>query len=270
MREFYTGTAYRKRYGPVLGKASSARAVFDMYAPYQGPIVDELRGILRPNIKVLDVGCSAGQFLHALRGLVGERVGLELSADEVSFIRKRLGFKVYDEPIESVSIAEGPFDLITCLQTLEHVEHPVEFLKHLGKNLKQNGYLYLELPNIDDALLTQYRVTGYEDFYYREPHLSYFSRKTLGDALRKAGFIGRIGNVQRYNVLNHIHWAQTGQPQADFRMGNGTPALVRGLPARSKPGKAINAFIEDTDRAYKSLLQKYGLGESLTFLGKKR
>lgn len=268
MKQFYAGKEYRKRYGPVLGHASAAKKVFETYALYQQPIVDQLKPILKKDMKVLDVGCSAGQFLNSLKGLVRTRVGLELSADEVAFIRKELGFKVYDRPIEEVTIKEGPFDLITCLQTLEHVENPVNFLRHLGKNLKPNGYLYLELPNIDDVLITRYEVSGYADFYYREPHLSYFSKKTLRDAVKKAGFTGQIGNVQRYSLLNHIHWIQTGLPQSDFRIGNSTPALIPG--ARDVAGKELNLFIRDADIRYKQLLKKLGLGESLTFLGKKK
>ena len=267
MRQFYTGKAYRRKYGPVLGKASAARAVFEMYRPHQEPIVDEIRSILRKNMKVLDVGCSAGQFLDSLKGHVDLRVGLELSANEVAFIRKVLRFPVYNMPIEEAEIKEGPFDLVTCLQTLEHVENPVDFLRHLAKNLKKDGYLYLELPNIDDVLLTHYHVRGYEDFYYREPHLSYFSKKTLRAALEKAGFSGEIKTVQRYNFLNHVHWIQSGTPQPNFAIGNSTPALGA---KKSRVGKELNSFIRKTDNQYKKLLEKYDLGESLTFLGKKR
>jgi 2-polyprenyl-3-methyl-5-hydroxy-6-metoxy-1,4-benzoquinol methylase len=267
MRQFYTGKTYRKKYGPVLGKASAAKAVFQMYRPYQGPIVDELNSVLRKNMSVLDVGCSAGQFLDALKGKVRTRVGLELSADEVAFIRKQLRFPVYSTPIEEVDIKEGPFDLVTCLQTLEHVEHPVDFLRHLGRNLKKGGYLYLELPNINDVLITHYKVSGYADFYYREPHLSYFSERTLARALKEAGFKGRIKTVQRYSLLNHLHWIQTGKPQPDFKTGNAVPQLVRG--GRNAASKALNTFVANADKEYKELLGRLGLGESLTFLGKK-
>lgn len=270
MQKFYTGKNYRSKYGPVLGKASAAKAVFDIYSPFQAPIRDQIRNILKPHMKVLDVGCSAGQFLNSLKGMVKERVGLELSANEVAFIRKHLDFKVYDQPIEDVHIEEGPFDVITCLQTLEHVENPVKFLQRLGTNLKSNGYLYLELPNINDPLLTHYELSGYADFYYREPHLSYFSAKTLSTALQKAGFKGHIKTVQRYSLLNHIHWIDTNQPQPDFMAGNSTPKLVSGAKSKTPSGKELNAFIKDADLRYKKILEKHGLGESLTFLGKKR
>jgi 2-polyprenyl-3-methyl-5-hydroxy-6-metoxy-1,4-benzoquinol methylase len=267
IRSFYEGKEYRKKYGPVLGKASAAQDVFETYSPYQGRIISQLQGVLKKNSSVLDVGCSAGQFLNALKGKVKTRVGLELSADEVTFIREHLDFPVYNEPIETTHIKEGPFDLITCLQTLEHVERPVEFLAALGKNLKPNGYLYLELPNINDALISQYNIPSYADFYFREPHLWYFSESTLRRALKKAGFNGTIKTVQRYSLLNYFHWMQTGLPQPNFRAGNDTPLLVE--HPKNKGAKILNAFIARVDAEYKQLLGDLGLGESLTFLGKK-
>ena len=267
--KFYGGKTYRATYGPTLGKKSTSKQVFDTYRPFQKPIIDRLHSILRKNMSVLDVGCSTGHFLDALKGKVGTRVGLELSRDEVAFIRTHLDFPVYNTPIAEAHFTEGPFDLITCFQVLEHIEDPQSFLSALRKNLKAGGYLYIEVPNIDDALISLYDVKEYEDFYFREPHLSYFSRTTLGKMLKKAGFKGRIGTAQGYNLINHLHWLIAHKPQGDFAHGNGVPALVRGQKAKTPAGRALNAFIAKADRDYKKLLETQGLGESLTFLGKK-
>lgn len=223
--------------------------------------------LLKSATKILDVGCSTGHFLHSLRGKVKTRVGVELSRADVAFIRKNLDFPVYDKPIEALAIDEGPFDVITALQVLEHVEDPVNFLRNLGTHLKPGGHLYLELPNIDDILLTEYREKGYADFYYREPHLSYFSKATLKRALARAGFEGTIRTVQRYTLMNHIYWITAHAPQGNFDLGM-TPKLV--TRAKTPAAKSLNAFIESADREYRALVGKLGLGESLVFTGKKK
>jgi len=266
-KRFYTGKKYRAHHGPTLGKKSSPRDLFNTYLPYQHQIHESMGGLLKPSVSILDVGCSAGHFLHSLKGKVKKRVGLELSRDEVSFIRKNLDFRVYDKPIEHADIAEGPFDIVTALQVLEHVEDPVGFLKNIRKHLKKNGTLYLELPNIDDVLLTQYRIRGYEDFYYREPHLSYFSKETLRRALAKAGFSGTIRTVQRYTLLNHIHWITAQAPLSSFELGMNAQIIKH---AKGKEARQLNTFIKDADRKYRDLVGKLGLGESLVFVGKKR
>jgi len=271
----YYQQEYRKQYGPDLKKVAAAktispRAIYNTYFPFQGEIVKKLKPILRTDFKVLDVGCSTGHFLSALEGKVKQRVGVELTEDAVKFIKSNLDFEVYSESIDNFNVPEGPFDLITSLQVLEHVEDPLAFLRGIAKNLKKGGYLYLELPNIDDVLLSVFKVKGYEDFYFREPHLSYFSKDTLRKLLRKAGFVGEIKTVQRYNVLNHLHWLQTNSPQPNFATGNNIPSLL--ADKHSNPSNITNDFnkiIEKADREYKKIVEKYNLGESLCFLGKK-
>lgn len=272
----YYQNEYRKKYSPNLNKVSAAKKtssqeIFDTYFPFQEEIIKEIEYILRPNTKILDVGCSTGHFLTALQGKVGTRAGIELTKDAVNFIKRNLDFKVYSKPIGRLNIKEGPFDVITSLQVLEHVDDPLLFLKEIGKNLKPKGYLYLELPNIDDVLLTCFNVAGYEDFYYREPHLSYFSKNTLRRLLRRAGFVGKIKTVQRYNFFNHLHWIQTNGPQSNFAIGNSIPKLIAdGACVPSSIKKNFNNFIGHADREYKKIVEKHGLGESLCFLGQKK
>lgn len=266
---YYSSETYRSKYGPNLRKSSNPEEIFNAYYPHQGPIINEIKQLLNPSMSVLDVGCSAGQFLASLKGLAGTRVGLELSQNEVDFIKSHHDFTaVYNEPIESVKIKEGPFDLVTSLQVVEHVPNPISFVKNLAKQVKPGGYLYLELPNLNDALLDCYELSGYADFYFREPHVSYFTPKTFKHLLDAAGLKGEIKTVQRYNIINHLSWIITNRPQEDFSMGNGTPQLVKSERAPADVKVALNDFFAKMDSEYKSLLQKYGLGESLTFLAK--
>ena len=266
-KSYYLGKKYRALHGPSLGKKSSPRELFETYLPFQRQIHKTMGSLLRPSVSLLDVGCSTGHFLYSLKGKVRTRVGLELSRDEVSFIRRNLDFPVYNVPLEHADILEGPFDVVTALQVLEHVEDPVGFLQHIKKHLKKNGTLYLELPNLDDVLRTAYRVKEYEDFYYREPHLSYFSKDSLRRALTKAGFEGEIRTVQRYTLINHIHWIMAHAPQPNFELGM-TPALVKS--PKTDAGKRLNKFVKRADREYRALVGKLGLGESLVFRGKMR
>ncbi|MBI4088145.1 class I SAM-dependent methyltransferase [Candidatus Kaiserbacteria bacterium] len=266
-RDYYSGKEYRKRYGPTINKASTPREIFDMYLPFQSRIVDEFRNALKPGIKVLDVGCSAGHLLAALKGKVKERVGIELSREEAAFVRKTQGIPVYSEAIETVDIPEGPFDLVVSARVLEHVEDPLVFLKALARHVKPGGYVYLDVPNLNDALLSLFNVSGYADRYFREPHLSYFSPKTFKRFLTKAGYRGTVKTVQRYNMLNAMNWIETGKPQANFTIGNRIPTLAEDSSGHTKARRDLNALIKVTDERYKRILEKHGLGEALVFFG---
>src|SRR3989339_185208 len=269
-KDFYEEKTYRNTYGPDLTKKSNSQEIFDTYFPYQKQIISCIEPLLRPDMRVLDVGCSTGHFLAALKGKVNVRVGLELSQDAVDFIRAHLDFPVYGDPIEEAAIAEGPFDLITSLQVVEHVKDPVAFLRAIGTHLKPGGYLYLEVPNLHDILLDHYHIPGYADFYFREPHISYFTKNTFQDAIDKAGFVGTMGNVQRYNFLNHLHWKITGGPQPNFGLGNSDPILIDHEKDISPVAQDFNTFFRRADEEYRALIEKHWLGESLTFLGQKK
>lgn len=264
---FYSSKEYRVNYGPDLKKVSNSEDIFKTYFPHQGPTIEEIKHFLTPTTSVLDVGCSTGHFLASLKGMVETRVGLELSKDAADFIHTHLDFPVYSDPIQEVSITECPFDLVTSLQVLEHVPNPIDFIKHLGCQLKPNGYLYLELPNLDDSLLSCYQISGYADFYFREPHVSYFTRDTLFLAIKSAGFVGKIKTVQRYNIINHLNWILTGKPQENFNLGNGVPKIATAENIDPLLKSELNDFIVKADRDYKKIIEKYGVGECLTFLG---
>ena len=269
LNAYYSEKDYRKKFGPNIKKTSSPQEIFETYLPFQKEIIKEIASIIKPNMKILDIGCSTGHFLHSIKGLAKTRVGLELNKQAVSFIKRRLGFKVYSEPIERAKIKEGPFDLITVLQTLEHVPKPISFLKNVSRHLKPTGYLYLELPNIEDALLSIYKNQSYAGFYFREPHVSYFSKGTLKRLVESCGFEGNIKTVQRYNFLNHLNWILTGEPQKSFVEGNQLPELPIDSQIDPRIRGELDNLIKKTDKTYKKILVKFGIAENLTFLGKK-
>ena len=266
----YYQEEYRGKYGPYLGRRSSSREIYETYLPFQQQIITQIKPYISGDSSVLDVGCSAGHFLTALKEEVGIRVGIELNPNDIAFIREFLDFTVYSSPIESAAIAEAPFDLITCLEVLEHIDNPLSFLEGVRKQLKDTGYFYIEIPNINDALITCYDVPEYSDFYYREPHVSYFSTETLRLLLTQAGFEGVFKTIQRYNFLNHLNWILTGKPQENFLMGNEDPVLVRGKLCAHNLKNTLNTFIRDVDARYKKILSENGCGETITFLGRKR
>ena len=69
LKDYYSRD-YRKLYTSVIGKTLSAKEMFDIHLPYQQARINKIRHILNPQMKVLDVGCSSGHFLYALKNHV--------------------------------------------------------------------------------------------------------------------------------------------------------------------------------------------------------
>ncbi len=258
---------YRTKYGPILGKTLSSRELFEFNLPLQESRVQNLKKFLKPNAKVLDIGSSSGHFLYVIRNMVKECVGIELNIENAEFTEKELGIKVYNQPIEKTDLEPNYFDLITIYHTFEHIDDPLNFLRFVNRYLKPNGRLFIEVPNTLDALMSVYKLKSFSDFWYIEPHLFFYTPKTLAMILKKAGFVGDIKTTQSFSFINHINWLLNGKPQANWKMGTESPRLVSG---ESKPvERELNRWIKRVDEEYRTILNKHQVGGNIVFMGKK-
>ncbi|MFA5779072.1 MAG: class I SAM-dependent methyltransferase [Elusimicrobiota bacterium] len=265
LKDYYTGE-YRKLYTPVIGRSLNSKELFDICLPYQKNRIDELKHALGPQKKLLDVGCASGAFLHAVKSHVMECVGIEFNSANARFVEEVLGIKVYTKHIEYVDLPHESFDIITAFQVLEHIEDPVKFLVGINNLLKPGGIICIEVPNVQDVLLSVYNVKPYADFWFREPHIFNYSPKTLTMVLKKSGFVGKTKTIQLYNLINHLNWMLKGEPQQSMDIGMSKPVLA---PSHNAIADELNRWIAKVDREYKNILNKHELGESILFIGKK-
>jgi 2-polyprenyl-3-methyl-5-hydroxy-6-metoxy-1,4-benzoquinol methylase len=268
LREYYQKD-YRKLYSPVIGKQTSPSERFDIYLPFQKYRIEDIKPYLSPTMRALEVGCSSGYFLYVLKDFVQECIGIELNKNDVEFARRKCGVKIYDCPLEETDIPLEYFDVIFMFDVLEHIEDPINFLKIVRKYIKPNGLVYIEVDNINDSLLSVYGVKEYADFYYREPHLFYFSPKTLKKIAEKGGFTGKVKSLQQYNFLNQINWILTGKPQSSASEGMSIPVLVKSDQGSDEIRVAFNEWINKVDCEYKKLLNRYNVGDVIIFMGTK-
>ena len=266
LKDFYS-EEYRRRYTPVIGSALNSQELFDICLPIQKDRINALNHILDPTKKLLDIGCASGAFLHSVKNHVLECVGMEFNLDNARFVEETQGIKVHTESIEDVSLPQEYFDIATMFQVLEHVDDPIRFLKKIHRLLKPGGTICIEVPNIQDVLLSVYEIEQYSDFWFREPHVFNYSPKTLTMTLEKTGFAGETKTIQSYNVINHMNWILKGTPQKSMDIGMSKPVLVK---SEGTVADELNSWIEKFDRGYKDILNKHELGDSILFIGQKQ
>jgi SAM-dependent methyltransferase len=168
--------------------------------------------LVRPHLiaedALLEVGSSTGYFLDDLRGYVRSVTGVEPSEAYRAFAVKR-GI----ETVNSLAdLGERTFDVIALYYVLEHLRDPVGYLASLRQRLNTAGRLLIEVPNVDDALLSVYSIPSFPPFYFQKAHYHYFSHRTLNDVLLKAGYTAQFSPVQRYDLSNHMVWMMDGKP----------------------------------------------------------
>ena len=126
--------------------------------------------------KILDVGCGTGAFLNEMKNNGWDITGLE--PDETA---RKNAIELFNiKPLPSPEIFNLPsenFDAITMWHVLEHVHQLQEYIAQLKKLLKNNGKLFIAVPNY-----TSYDAGHYKTFWaaYDTPrHLYHFSPASI-------------------------------------------------------------------------------------------
>ncbi|MBD2428492.1 class I SAM-dependent methyltransferase [Phormidium sp. FACHB-1136] len=167
----------------------------------------EMVKAILPNKRLLDFGCGAGGFLRKAQRLAAEVVGVELEIRVQDYWADQLKIA------PSLDAVGGGYDLITAFHVVEHLQNPRDIISDLGKLLKPEGRLIVEVPSADDVLLTLYDCDAFQRFTYWSQHLFLFNASTLSLLAKRAGLkVVAIQHYQRYSLANHLHWLSQGKP----------------------------------------------------------
>ena len=101
--------------------------------------------------EVLDISCGTGYGSRILYDSKAAKViGADISSKTIDFARTKyekngLEFKVGN--ILDIDFPENYFDVITCFETIEHVQDQEKALMELQRVLKSEGLLFISSPN---------------------------------------------------------------------------------------------------------------------------
>jgi 2-polyprenyl-6-hydroxyphenyl methylase/3-demethylubiquinone-9 3-methyltransferase len=99
--------------------------------------------------RVLDVGCGAGLLTEPLARLGAEVTGVDAAPANIEAAARHAegsGLTISYRAGELAEI-EGQFDLVTCLEVLEHVADKPTFMRQLAQRLAPGGLMILSTPN---------------------------------------------------------------------------------------------------------------------------
>lgn len=98
----------------------------------------------------LDVGCGAGLLCEPLARLGAEVTGVDAAPANVeaaALHAEGAGLDIRYMAGELSTLGLGQFDLVTCLEVLEHVAEKPAFLAGLARHLAPDGVMILSTPN---------------------------------------------------------------------------------------------------------------------------
>ena len=142
--------------------------------------------------KILDIGCGTGAFLNTMKESGWVITGLE--PDETASKKAKSLYNIQTQsPTTLFELSEKQFDAITMWHVLEHVHQLEQYMLQLRKILKDDGTLFIAVPNY-----TSFDASYYKEFWaaYDVPrHLYHFSPKSMDVLVEKFGM--KVKTVRR-------------------------------------------------------------------------
>ncbi len=133
---------------------------------------------------LLDVGCYTGVFVEIAGQHGWDAWGLEPSQWAVAQAQAR-GLRVAQGTLDTASLPEAHFDVVTMWDVIEHLTDPRGALDQVYRLLKPGGLLVAHTIDVDSLFA---RLMGPRWPWLMEMHLYYFSQRSLRAMLEKCGF----------------------------------------------------------------------------------
>ncbi|WP_409333119.1 class I SAM-dependent methyltransferase [Trujillonella humicola] len=163
--------------------------------------------------RVLEVGAGCGALTLRLRQAGFDVVPTDLDPPHDWIARLDL-----DRP-EWTDATRGPFDMVLCVETLEHVENPRQVLRTIRSLLRRGDRILVSTPNIThphSRLKMLLRGAPYifgPTHYYQPGHITILPDWMLTEHVRQAGFddirVSTAGDTDYSGPRRLLHRVET-------------------------------------------------------------
>ncbi|HET7834017.1 MAG TPA: class I SAM-dependent methyltransferase [Gallionella sp.] len=170
-----------------LPKAGSERSQLRRARKFLDQI-SKLLGRAPGQIGLLDVGCSAGAFLHSAVRLGYQAQGVE-PAPKAAATAQAAGLNVHQGLLHEAAYADGQFDAVTLLEVIEHLQYPGELLQECRRILRPGGIMMIGTGNAASwSMSAMGEKWEYLDIAKHGGHVSFFTPDSLATLARHNGF----------------------------------------------------------------------------------
>lgn len=235
----YASTAYRDR----LGQGHDVARHFQEHDELARFTLEALwpRSVRAAN--VADIGAGGGSLLDHLRGVADGCLAIEPDPIFAASLAAR-GYAHFPSCEAGLREWASRIDVAFCIQVIEHVERPRDFLASIRALLAPTARLVLSTPNRNDILF-DLLPDDFPAFFYRTQHRWIFDAASLSACARAAGFVvEEVRHLHRYGLANAMMWLRDRRPKGRTPL----PPLDRTMDAHWKgwlesAGRSDNLYL---------------------------
>jgi SAM-dependent methyltransferase len=156
-----------------LARSAQMRRLLERLARVRAP---------RARDRLLDVGAGSGALVEEAARMGYRATGIEPSR----WLQERALARGLDVARGTLPHPDrpGPFDVITLIDVIEHVQDPVGLLRAVAPLLAPDGVVVIVTPDVRSLPA---RLLGWRWWHFRVAHVGYFDRRTLDLALERTG-----------------------------------------------------------------------------------
>lgn len=166
----------------MAGAANYNDWTFSLFAPY-------VRG------RVFEVGCGVGTFTRRLVAAPGVMsvVSIDVVPAAVAHCRAAIADPRLEVRTADVRAVTGEFDLVLCMNVLEHIEDDGAALRHMVERLAPGGTLFLLVPAHPWLYSSFDRESGHYRRYNKRGMNALMARAGVAPAACRSFYFNSIG-----------------------------------------------------------------------------
>jgi 2-polyprenyl-3-methyl-5-hydroxy-6-metoxy-1,4-benzoquinol methylase len=144
----------------------------------------------RPDDVVLDAGCGDGSLSAALAPRCRTVHAIDIAGNALDPAHRAIGNLQFRKMnVEALDFADGFFDRIVCVETLEHLLEPDKAIAEFRRTLKPGGRLVITYPTVNRTLMQGLqRKLGLGRRLEISEHLTEWSYDDVVHHVRAGGF----------------------------------------------------------------------------------
>lgn len=199
--------------------------------------------LLKPNDKILEVGCGIGSIVYELSRQGYDIVGTDISREAITYgLGKYEDIRLEVQAAEEVQFEDETFDVVLSFDLFEHIAAVEKHISEVFRVLRPGGYYLLQTPNKYSNAV--FETLSHKSLKWRRAHPSLHTPGQLRRRLARHRFDTRFIKTNPINefTLNKLR-KKLGPISHIFRLVN-----FRYLPLVLQTNLYVIAHKQETDK----------------------